>query len=103
MGVVSLQGIRHLLTPIMDESVTHATGLYHLGGLNSVAGSVVGAIGFNLMSEALRPLEILKWIIIPVLLILVMVFRPTGLIAFRELDIERALQPKKKDIKRGTA
>ncbi len=61
-----------------------------------MAGSVVGAVGFNLLSEALRPLEILKWIIIPILLILLMVFRPTGLIAFKEFEIENTLKPKER-------
>lgn len=74
--------------------------MVYLGGLNSVAGSVVGAVGFNLMSEALRPLEILKWIIIPILLILLMVFRPTGLIAFREFKPLEMLKPKP-DSERG--
>jgi len=68
--------------------------MVYLGGLNAVAGSIVGGVGFVLMSEALRPLEILKWIMIPVLLILLMVFRPTGLIAFREFEPEKFLRPK---------
>lgn len=79
------------------RKLAEVLAMVYLGGLNSVAGSVVGAVGFNLMSEALRPLEILKWIIIPVLLILLMVFRPTGLIAFTELNIERLLQPKSRE------
>jgi len=54
----------------------------------------VGAVGYNLLSEMLRPLELLKWIIIPLLLILVMIYRPTGLIAFREFDLYKILQPK---------
>jgi len=57
-------------------------------------GSIVGAVSYNLLSEVLRPLELFKWIIIPVLLILVMVFRPTGLIAFREFDVKKLLEPK---------
>ncbi len=77
------------------RKLAEVLAMVYLGGLNSVAGSVVGAVGFNLMSEALRPLEILKWIIIPVLLILLMVFRPTGLISFTDLNIERLLQPKR--------
>jgi branched-chain amino acid transport system permease protein len=44
----------------------------------------------------LRPLEIWKWIFIPLLLILVMIFRPTGLISFREFDPFRLIQPKEK-------
>jgi branched-chain amino acid transport system permease protein len=46
----------------------------------------------------LRPLEIYKWIVIPLILILVMIYRPTGLIAFREFNVRKILQPKlKKD------
>jgi branched-chain amino acid transport system permease protein len=52
-------------------------------------------VSYNLLSEALRPLELYKWIIIPLLLILVMIFRPTGMIAFREFDVVRLLQPKR--------
>jgi branched-chain amino acid transport system permease protein len=76
------------------RKLAEVLAMVYLGGLNSVAGSVVGAVGFNLLSEALRPLEIFKWILIPVLLILLMVFRPTGLIAFTELDVGKLLQPK---------
>lgn len=74
--------------------LSEVLAMVYLGGLNSVVGSVVGAVGFNILSEALRPLEILKWIVIAVLLILVMIFRPTGLIAFRELKIEDLIKPK---------
>jgi branched-chain amino acid transport system permease protein len=51
-------------------------------------------VSINLLSEMLRPLEIWKWIFIPLLLILVMIFRPTGLIAFREFDPVRLIQPR---------
>ena len=46
--------------------------------------------------EAIRPLEIFKWMFIPALLILVMIFRPTGLIAFTELNVEELLRPRQK-------
>lgn len=85
------------------RKLAEVLAMVYLGGLNSVAGSVVGAVGFNLMSEALRPLEILKWIIIPILLILLMVFRPTGLIAFTELNIERLLQPRSTEDRSASA
>jgi branched-chain amino acid transport system permease protein len=39
-------------------------------------------------------LEIFKWIIIPLLLILVMIFRPTGLIAFKEFNVTNLIKPK---------
>jgi branched-chain amino acid transport system permease protein len=70
--------------------------MVYFGGLNSVYGSIVGAVGYSLLSEALRPLELFKWIIIPLLLILVMIFRPTGLIAFREFNVLNLIKPKSK-------
>lgn len=82
------------------QKLAEMLAMLYFGGLNSVVGSVAGAVGFTLFSEALRPLEIFKWIIIPVLLILVMVFRPTGLIAFREFDLVRLVQPKRSPAER---
>jgi len=70
--------------------------MVYFGGLNSVVGSIVGAVSINLLSEALRPLEIYKWIVIPLVLILVMIYRPTGLISFKEFDIKMIVQPKQK-------
>ncbi|MCD6400734.1 MAG: branched-chain amino acid ABC transporter permease [Anaerolineales bacterium] len=78
------------------QKLAEVLAMVYFGGLNSVVGSVVGAVGFNILSEALRPLEMFKWIIIPVLLILVMIYRPSGLIAFREFDIAKIVQPKRK-------
>ena len=76
------------------QKLAEVLAMVYFGGLNSVYGSIVGAVGFNLLSEALRPLEIYKWIIIPVLLILVMIFRPTGLVAFKEFDVRTIIAPK---------
>ncbi len=72
--------------------------MVYLGGLNSVVGSIVGAVSLQLLMEALRPLEIFKWMVIPTLLILVMIFRPTGLIAFTEFNIEELLRPRQKPV-----
>ena len=70
--------------------------MVYFGGLNSIYGSIVGAVSLSLLGEALRPLEIFKWIIIPLLLILVMIFRPTGLIAFKEFNVMNLIRPKEK-------
>jgi branched-chain amino acid transport system permease protein len=72
--------------------------MVYFGGLNSVYGSIVGAVSISVLGEALRPLEIYKWIIIPLLLILVMIFRPTGLIAFKEFNIRDLISPKHKAV-----
>ena len=77
------------------QKLAEILAMVYFGGLNSVYGSIVGAVSISLLGEALRPLEIFKWIIIPLLLILVMIYRPTGLIAFKELDVTNLLQPKR--------
>ena len=82
------------------QKLAEVLAMVYFGGLNSVFGSIVGAVSFNLLSEALRPLEIFKWIIIPILLILVMIYRPTGLIAFRSFDVRQILSPKWKERER---
>ncbi len=76
------------------QKLAEVLAMVYFGGLNSVYGSIVGAVGISVLGEALRPLEIFKWIIIPLLLILVMIFRPTGLVAFKEFNLRRILSPK---------
>jgi len=77
------------------QKLAEVLAMVYFGGLNSVYGSIVGAVSISLLGEALRPLEIFKWIVIPLLLILVMVFRPTGLVAFKEFNFEELLKPRK--------
>lgn len=76
------------------QKLAEILAMVYFGGLNSVYGSIVGAVSINLLGEALRPLELFKWIIIPLMLILVMIYRPTGLIAFKEFDVKKLLKPK---------
>ena len=78
------------------QKLAEVLAMVYFGGLNSVYGSIVGAVSLSLLGEALRPLEIFKWIIIPLLLILVMIFRPTGLIAFKDFDVMKLIRPKEK-------
>jgi len=77
------------------QNLAEVLAMVYFGGLNSVYGSIVGAVSISLLGEALRPLEIFKWIIIPLLLILVMIYRPTGLISFKELDPRVLFRPKR--------
>jgi branched-chain amino acid transport system permease protein len=69
--------------------------MVYFGGLNSIVGSIVGAVSINILGEALRPLELFKWIIIPLILIFVMIFRPYGLISFREINAGKLLAARK--------
>jgi branched-chain amino acid transport system permease protein len=83
------------------QKLAEVLAMVYFGGLNSVYGSIVGAVSLSLLGEALRPLEIFKWIIIPLLLILVMIYRPTGLIAFKEFNVINLLKPKTMPEKEG--
>jgi branched-chain amino acid transport system permease protein len=77
------------------QRLAEVLAMVYFGGLNSVYGSIVGAFSISLLGEVLRPLELFKWIIIPLLLILVMIYRPTGLIAFKEFDVKKLVRPKR--------
>lgn len=77
------------------QMLAEILAMVYFGGLNSVVGSIVGAVSISIIDEVLRPLGLYKWIFIPLILILVMIFRPTGLVAFREFDARRILRPKK--------
>ncbi|GAK55938.1 LivM4 protein [Candidatus Vecturithrix granuli] len=81
------------------QKLAELLAMVYFGGLNSVYGSIVGAVSISLLSETLRPLEIYKWILIPLLLILVMIYRPTGLVAFKDLNVRNLLEPKTKSTK----
>jgi branched-chain amino acid transport system permease protein len=59
--------------------------MVYLGGMGSLSGSFIAAVLFTLLLEYLRPLGILKWVTIPAFLILLMIFRPSGLMGDREL------------------
>jgi branched-chain amino acid transport system permease protein len=77
------------------QKLAEILAMVYFGGLNSVYGSIVGAVSLSLLVEALKPLLLFKWIAIPLLLILVMIYRPTGLIAFKEFNVKELIQPKK--------
>jgi branched-chain amino acid transport system permease protein len=84
-----------------------------VGGLGSVSGSVVGVVLITVLSELLRnaergidvgslhipPVYGASQIIMAVLFVLIIVFRPSGLMGGKEIDIMRAVRrvfPRKK-------
>jgi len=77
------------------QMLAEVLAMVYFGGLNSVVGSIVGAVSISFLSEILKPLLLYKWIVIPLILILVMIFRPTGLIAFRDFDLRRIVGPRR--------
>ena len=64
---------------------TEVLVMVYLGGMGSLSGSILAAMLFTVLLEALRPLQIIKWVVIPLLLIVIMQFRPEGLMGNREL------------------
>lgn len=80
---------------------TEVLVMVYLGGMGSLSGSVLSAIVFTVALELFRPLQVAKWIVVPLLLILLMLFRPEGIMGQRELTdvfprIRRIFQPRER-------
>ena len=58
--------------------------MVYLGGVGSLAGSLLGATIFTVLMEVLRPLGLWRWVVGPLLLVLLMIFRPRGIMGFKE-------------------
>ncbi len=61
-----------------------------LGGMGSITGSVIAAFTLTFLQEFLRFLQDFRLIIYPIILILVMLFRPQGLLGMKELSFVSA-------------
>jgi branched-chain amino acid transport system permease protein len=108
-GLAGMAGglIAHILGYINPGSFTimkstEALVMVYLGGMGSLSGSVLSAIVFTLALELLRPLQVIKWVVVPLLLILLMLFRPEGLVGQRELTdvfprLKHIFGPRKED------
>ncbi len=58
--------------------------MVYLGGIGSLTGSLLGATIFTLLLELLRPLGLWRWVVGPLLLVLLMIFRPRGIMGLKE-------------------
>jgi branched-chain amino acid transport system permease protein len=67
--------------------------MVYLGGVGSLTGSLLGATIFTVLLELLRPLGIWRWVLGPLLLVLLMIFRPLGLMGFKESRWFRPAMP----------
>jgi len=59
--------------------------MVYLGGMASITGSILSATGFTVILELLRPLGLFRWVLMPLLLIILMIFRPSGIMGNREI------------------
>jgi branched-chain amino acid transport system permease protein len=60
-----------------------------LGGMGSMTGSIIAAYVLSFLQEFLRFLESYRLIIYPLILILVMLYRPQGLFGMKEFSFSR--------------
>lgn len=82
----------HLLQFINPRSFdiiksTEMLVMVYLGGAASLTGSVVGACLFTVLLEVLRPLGVWRMVLLPLLLVLLMLFRQQGIMGGSELKI----------------
>ncbi|MBI2842572.1 MAG: branched-chain amino acid ABC transporter permease [Armatimonadetes bacterium] len=66
-----------------------------LGGLGSVTGSVIAAVGLTWLPEILRPVAEYRMVFYSALLVLLMLLRPRGLFGRKELGLADLLGKKK--------
>ncbi|HEY5741070.1 MAG TPA: branched-chain amino acid ABC transporter permease [Terrimicrobiaceae bacterium] len=59
--------------------------MVYLGGVGSLAGSILGAVIFTFLAQALQPLGTWRMVIMSLILVFLMLFRPRGFMGLREL------------------
>ena len=64
---------------------TYILVMVYLGGMGSLSGSVISAVMFTITLELLRPLDVFRWVATPLILIILMLYRPSGIMGNREL------------------
>ena len=86
--------------------------MVYLGGIASLAGSIIGAIVYTILLEVLRPLGIWRMVLMPLMLVLLMIYRPRGIMGLREakmfvplrdLLMVKILRQKKKEANNASA
>jgi len=77
--------------------------MVYLGGIGSIAGSILGATIFTVLLEVLRPLGMWRMVLMPLVLVMLMLFRPRGILGLREFrwfipkyDLKAHLQRRQK-------
>lgn len=92
----------HYYTFIQPQSFTFMKSIEILtfvvfGGMGSLSGSVIATFILTALPEALRSLQDFKNIIYPIALIVLMIFRPEGLLGTKEIsfNIFKKLSPQK--------
>ncbi len=87
-----------------NKSIDYLTFVV-FGGMGSLSGSIISAIMLTFLPELLRSMGDLRMVIYPLALILLMIFRPEGLLGDKEISLKifGKLIPSKKSEKREEA
>ena len=64
--------------------------MVYLGGIGSIGGSILGATIYTVLLEFLRPLGIWRMVLMPLLLVILMIFRPNGIMGLKEFSCFRS-------------
>jgi branched-chain amino acid transport system permease protein len=85
--------------------------MVYLGGIASIGGSIIGAVIYTILLEVLRPLGVWRMVLMPLMLVLLMIYRPRGIMGlkeirlfmpFRDLVTEKLWRQKKKEASDAT-
>lgn len=68
-----------------------------LGGMGSITGTFVAAVVLGILDTVLQSFGVLRMVIYAIVLILMMVFKPSGLMGTNELSFARIFNHKKAD------
>ena len=61
--------------------------MVYLGGTASLTGSMLGAGIYTILMELLRPMGVWRMVFMPLVLVLLMIFRPRGIIGLKEFRL----------------
>ncbi|MCG6551955.1 MAG: branched-chain amino acid ABC transporter ATP-binding protein/permease [Candidatus Magnetominusculus sp. LBB02] len=92
----------HLLQFISPRSFdilksTEILIMVYLGGVGSIAGSIAGAVIYTVLIEALRVLGQWRMVIMPLMLVILMIFRPKGIFGYTEFSWFKPATAKKRE------
>ena len=63
-----------------------------LGGMGSTTGAVLAAFVLTILQEILRFLKDFRLLVYPVILVIVMLFRPQGLLGTKEMSFIKSIE-----------
>jgi branched-chain amino acid transport system permease protein len=72
------------------------------GGIGSLTGPILAAAIFVMLPELLRVASMWRLVIYGLMLILIMIFRPVGLMGYREFSVKPLIKLWKRVAKRST-